>query len=502
MGYFPFFVDIEGKRGLIVGGGTVALHKIRKLLPFGPILKVVSPAILPELLEMVQNNEILFRQREFQENDLQDVFFVIASCDNPNVNAQVSHLCHKRGILVNVADNKEECSFLFPALVHQGALTIGVTTAGASPEVAAAIKNEVAASIPANMEEILEYLAALRLLAKEKICDSKIRAQFLKEMARFCMENGTIFDEKETKQKLAAFIQKTEEIFEQQRKLEKSNLKRQREWDSDSILQKQGFGYEGLASADCGEDNQHKKVRIAGSVTLVGAGCGSYELITLKGLRVIRYAQVIIYDDLIDKRLLDFAAESCECIYVGKRSGKHSMNQNQINNLLLQKAKEGKRIVRLKGGDPFVFGRGGEEINFLNSKQIATVYIPGISAAIAVPAFARIPVTYREVSRSVHIITGHTTATDSTLPEHIALLAKLNGTLVFLMGLENLAQITQTLIKYGKSPNTPAAVIHGNFDNTADSIRGILSDIAEKVQQSKIIAPAVIVVGETVGIEL
>lgn len=450
MGYFPFFVDIEGKNGLIVGGGTVALHKIRKLLPFRPKLKVVSPALLPEIIEIAQNSEILLIQREFREEDLQDVFFVIASSGNSSVNAQISRLCRKIGILVNVVDDKEECGFLFPALVHQGNLTIGVTTAGASPEVAAAIKNEIATIIPANIDEILDYLAALRSLAKERIHDSKIRAQFLKEMANCCMENGGIFNEEETKQRLDALIRKTE--------------------------------------------------KNKGSVTLVGAGCGSYELITLKGLYAIRYAQVIVYDDLIDKRLLDFAAESCECIYVGKRSGRHSMCQEEINALLLQKANEGKSVVRLKGGDPFVFGRGGEEIHALKREHIPTAYIPGITAALAIPAFAGIPVTYREISRSVHIITGHTSATDSTLPENFAHFAKLDGTLVFLMGLANLSQIAQALIKYGKNPQTPVAVIHGHFDNTIEIKKGTLLNIAEKVQQTPIKTPAVIVVGETAGI--
>lgn len=496
MGYFPFFVDIEGKNGLIVGGGAVAVHKIRKLLPFRPKLKVVSPALLPELIEIAQNSEILLIQREFQEEDLQDVSFVIASSENRNVNAQISCLCHKEGILVNVVDNKEECSFLFPALVHQGDLTIGVTTAGASPEVAAAIKNEVAAMMPANIEEILDYLAALRPLVKETIHDSKIRAQFLKEMANCCMESGGVFSEKETKRRLDALIQKTEK--------------------SASISPKQEICGETPMNIDTSKNKIEKNIRSEefagintsrneieknkGSVTLVGAGCGSYELITLKGLRAIRYAQVIVYDDLIDKRLLDFAAESCECIYVGKRSGRHSMCQEEINALLLQKAKEGKRVVRLKGGDPFVFGRGGEEIHALNREHIPTAYIPGITAALAVPAFAGIPVTYREISRSVHIITGHTSATDSTLPENFAHFARLDGTLVFLMGLANLAQIAQALIKYGKNPRTPAAVIHGNLDNTVEIIKGSLFNIVEKVQQTSIKTPAVIVVGETAKI--
>lgn len=498
MGYFPFFVDIEGKNGLIVGGGAVAVHKIRKLLPFRPKLKVISPTILPELIEIAQNSEILLIQREFQEEDLQDVFFVIISSENRSVNAQISCLCHNKGILVNVVDNKEECNFLFPALFHQGDLTISVTTAGASPEVAAAIKNEVAAMIPANIEEILDYLAALRPLAKKTLRDSKIRAQFLKEMANCCMANGGIFNEKETKQKLDTFIRKTEKSTSI---LPKRDICGEMPADLGASMDEIQKNTESITLADLGA-NRNEVQKNTGSVTLAGAGCGSYELITLKGLRAIRYAQVIIYDDLIDKRLLDFAAESCECIYVGKRSGRHSMNQEEINALLLQKANEGKRVVRLKGGDPFVFGRGGEEIHALNREHIPTTYIPGITAAVAVPAFAGIPVTYREISRSVHIITGHTSTTDSLLAEDFSHFAKLDGTLVFLMGMANLSQIAQALIKYGKSPQTPVAVVHGNLDNTVEMIKGTLVNIVGKVQKTPIKTPAVIVVGETAGMEL
>jgi uroporphyrin-III C-methyltransferase/precorrin-2 dehydrogenase/sirohydrochlorin ferrochelatase len=235
-----------------------------------------------------------------------------------------------------------------------------------------------------------------------------------------------------------------------------------------------------------------------GRVSLVGAGCGCYDLITLKGVAAVRNAEVLVYDDLIDDRLLDFSSESCEKLYVGKRSGRHSMGQEEICRLLLDKAREGKYVVRLKGGDPFVFGRASEEIETLRKNNIEYDYIPGITSAVAVPGMAGIPVTSRGISRSFHVITGHTKNTTASIPEDMAAIARLNGTLVFLMGIENIHKITDALIENGKDKDTPSAVIHADIDNNTDIIRAKLSRIAEVVQANPIKPPAVIVVGEVV----
>ncbi|MDD6489975.1 MAG: uroporphyrinogen-III C-methyltransferase [Clostridia bacterium] len=231
-----------------------------------------------------------------------------------------------------------------------------------------------------------------------------------------------------------------------------------------------------------------------GKVYLVGAGCGDYDLITLRGLKLLKQCDTVVYDSLIDNRLIDFVLPNTEKICVGKRAGHHSEKQENINKILVQKANEGKTVVRLKGGDPFVFGRGGEEIQALQENNIEYSVVPGISSSVAVPELAGIPVTHRELSRSFHIITGHTS--ENLLPKDMKIYAELSGTLVFLMGLRNLKHISEMLIKYDKNENTPVAVISDGASKNQKIIRGNLNNIADKVEKSKLQPPAVIVVGD------
>lgn len=449
MGYFPFFMEIEGKEGLVVGGGRIAAHKVEKLLPFHPSLTVVAPDIMPELLE---KKEIICLKHAFLEEDLSGMMFVIAASDDRALNNYVAELCKAKKIPVNVVDNKEACSFLFPALVKEGKLTVGISTEGASPQIASELRSKVAQELPDRMEEILDYLMKLRKEAQTRIAEDRIRAAFLKKAAMRCMEmNRQLLKEEE------------EALYTECNTSVQSNQK--------------------------------------GGVTLVGAGCGAYDFITVKGLNAIRKAQVLVYDNLIDLRLLDYACESCEKLYAGKRRGRHSMPQEEINELLIQKAGEGKQVVRLKGGDPFVFGRGKEEMIALREAGIEVNVIPGITSAIGVPEAAGIPVTHRKISESFHVITGHTASGEEGLPEDMERLATLHGTLIFLMGLAHLEEIIESLIRYGKEPDTPAAVIHGNFDGTVLSVRGTLKDISERVKKSEIEAPAVFVIGETAGMQ-
>ncbi|MDO4531315.1 MAG: uroporphyrinogen-III C-methyltransferase [Bacillota bacterium] len=239
-----------------------------------------------------------------------------------------------------------------------------------------------------------------------------------------------------------------------------------------------------------------------GRVYLVGAGCGDPELITEKGQKLLQKCEAVLYDDLAAERLLEKTGQDCEKIFVGKRYGKHSMPQQEINALLVKKAQEGKLVVRLKGGDPFVFGRGGEEILTLQAEGIPYEIVSGVTSAIAVPAAAGIPVTHRKTARSFHVITGHTAADgETTLTENLEVLAKLEGTLVFLMGLHHLEEICQGLLDGGKNGKTPAAVISRGTTPLQKTVRGSLQDICEKVRAAELEAPAVIVIGETAAFD-
>lgn len=455
MGYFPFFIDIKGKKGLIIGGGRIAEHKLRKILSYEPDITVVATKISDSIKSI---EGVKFIEREFVNSDLEGCSFCIAATDDKKFNAYVAGVCRKYHILINVVDDKDNCQFLFPSVYKAGNLSIGISTQGASPYIAADIKNRIASELPPDIEQILDYLCSIRENIKAKVEESSKRAAIFKASARRCMVLG--------------------------RKLDDDEL--------DEII----------ASVKENEADETKK----GRVVIAGAGCGAYDLITVRALNAVKAAEVIVYDDLIDERLLEYALESCEKIYVGKRNERHSTPQQDINELLLAKANEGKYVVRLKGGDPYVFGRGAEEIQYLKAAGIETEEIPGISSAIAVPAMAGIPVTHRDVSRSFSIITGHTSGDvkdgEKTLHADIRNSAAMDGTCVYLMGLTHLKEIADTLMKEGKSENTPAAVISGGFDGTYKAVRGTLKDIVEKTAKEGIQSPAVIVTGDTVNMNI
>lgn len=230
---------------------------------------------------------------------------------------------------------------------------------------------------------------------------------------------------------------------------------------------------------------------MSGTVYLVGAGCGNPDLITWKGLRLLRACDAVLYDDLSSPKLLEETRTDCERLFVGKRYGRHSMPQAEINALLVAKAQEGKTVVRLKGGDPFVFGRGGEEVLALQAAGIPYEVVSGVSSAVAVPAAAGIPVTHRRLARSFHVITGHTAADGAeTLTEQIDTLAKLEGTLVFLMGLHHLEEITNGLLQGGKPADTPAAVISRGTTPKQRVVRAKLCNLVAKTRKANLAAPA------------
>lgn len=241
---------------------------------------------------------------------------------------------------------------------------------------------------------------------------------------------------------------------------------------------------------------------MTGTVYLVGAGCGRADLITVRGLRLLERCDAVVYDDLIDPALLDAAPAQALRLYMGKREGQHSASQEAICARLAELALEGRQVVRLKGGDPFVFGRGGEEALALRAAGVPFEVVPGVTSPVAIPALAGIPVTHRGLSQSLHIVTAHTADTEDGLPAYFDRLAALPGTLVFLMGLSRLERIAARLTAAGKSPETPAAVLSGGNAPHPAAVRGTLADIAAKARAAGVRAPAVIVVGDVAALEL
>ncbi len=442
MPYFPMFTDLMNKPVLIVGGGSVALRKAQKLAPYGAELTVVAPRILPELAALPK---VKPRRRRFFPFDLHPrPALVIAATDQEAVNRRISVLCQKRHIPINAADHPSLCSFLFPALIQQGHFSAGITTGGASPAAAAYFKELLREQLPEHLDELLSWLESLRPAVKAAIPEQQKRAEVFRELFYACMAKGTPLTDEELKSMLAAAP--------------------------------------------------------SGSVALVGAGCGKADLITLRGLRLLRQCQAVVYDDLIDPSLLDAAPESAKRLYVGKRSGARAASQAEINQTLIKLARDGLQVVRLKGGDPYLFGRGGEEMLALKQAGIPCQEVPGIPSAIGIPAEAGIPVTHRGVSRGVHIITAHTAGTPDGLPADFDALAKLSGTLIFLMGVQKLPVITQRLLAAGKDGSTPAAVISGGNAPNPVQIRAPLSQLAQAA--SGVSPPAVIMIGDVAGMDL
>ena len=440
MGWFPFFIQLEGTRGLLVGGGRVALRKAEKLLPFGAQLTVVAPCICPPLAALPG---LTLCRRAFADSDLSPApDFVIAATGDRALDRRIAALCRARRILVNVVDDPAACGFYFPALVQRGRLCIGISTGGASPTAAAWLRQKIEALLPPGFDGILDRLAARREAVKAEGGSEAKRAERLQ----------------------------------------------------------QAFALE-LAAAEAPRAPAAARENAGpGRVALVGAGCGRADLITVRGLRLLQQCRAVVYDDLIDTALLDTAPAGAERIYVGKRSGRHSAPQAEINAALIALAQRGGLTVRLKGGDPYVFGRGGEEALALQRAGIPFEVVPGITAAIAVPAEAGIPVTHRGVSRAVHIITAHTQDETPDFSRWAALAA--DGTLVFLMGLQRLPQIAAGLLAGGLPPQTPAAVLSGGNAPHPAAVRASLGEITDAARAAGVEAPAVIVVGDVAGMEL
>ena len=440
MGWFPFFIQLEGARGLLVGGGRVALRKAEKLLPFGAQLTVVAPCICPPLAALPG---LTLCRRAFADSDLSPApDFVIAATGDRALDRRIAALCRARRILVNVVDDPAACGFYFPALVQRGRLCIGISTGGASPTAAAWLRQKIEALLPPGFDGILDRLAARREAVKAEGGSEAKRAERLQ----------------------------------------------------------QAFALE-LAAAEAPPVPAAARENAGpGRVALVGAGCGRADLITVRGLRLLQQCRAVVYDDLIDTALLDTAPAGAERIYVGKRSGRHSAPQAEINAALIALAQRGGLTVRLKGGDPYVFGRGGEEALALQRAGIPFEVVPGITAAIAVPAEAGIPVTHRGVSRAVHIITAHTQDETPDFSRWAALAA--DGTLVFLMGLQRLPQIAAGLLAGGLPPQTPAAVLSGGNAPHPAAVRASLGEITDAARAAGVEAPAVIVVGDVAGMEL
>lgn len=448
MDIFPISLKLKQQPCLIVGGGSVAYRKACLFAKAGAVLNVIAPVIHPELKELVEKTQGKIHLREFLSEDLDIPYrLVVAATDNPQVNHQIFELCEARNILVNSVDDIPNCRFMVPAMIDRSPLIISVASNGTSPVLSRQIRTQLETSIPHEMGRLAHFSGQWRAKVKAKIPNPDERRIFWEELYASSFKEYVFNDNQE----------KAIEAIEQ------------------ALL--------------CW-------TRPKGEVYLVGAGPGDPELLTLKVLRLMQQADVVIYDRLVSDPILNLCRRDAEKVYVGKARSNHTLPQNNINALLVQYAKEGKRVCRLKGGDPFIFGRGGEEIQELVDADIAFQVVPGITAASGCSAYAGIPLTHRDYAQSVRFLTGHLKDGSPELPWQE--LVYENQTLVLYMGLIGLEKICQSLIEHGQRADMPVALISKGTTPEQKVVIGTLENITKKVIEHEIQAPTLTIIGEVV----
>lgn len=446
MQFLPLFHKLQGRLVLVIGGGEVALRKARLLSDAGAVLRVVAPEIRSELQELAGPGGIFLRG--YASSDLQGVALVIAATDDVPLNAQISAEAQALGIPVNVVDAPALCSVIFPAIVDRSPLIVAVSSGGDAPVLARLIRAKIETWIPATYGQLANLGKRFRERVKQLFPDVQQRRVFWEDVFQ-----GQI----------------AESVFAGKPK------------EGERLLE------ERLAGA---------APRALGEVYLVGAGPGDPDLLTFRALRLMQQADVVLYDRLVAPAIIELCRRDAERIYVGKRRADHAVPQEQINQLLIDLARQGKRVLRLKGGDPFIFGRGGEEIEQLAAEDIPFQVVPGITAASGCAAYAGIPLTHRDHAQSVRFVTGHLKDGSSNLPWKD--LVAPGQTLVFYMGLAGLSGICEQLIAHGRSAATPAALVQQGTTQNQRVFTGTLETLPQLVAQHEVHAPTLVIVGEVV----
>ena len=446
MDYLPIFCRLDNKPVLLVGGGEVAQRKARLLLDAGAHLTVVAPELDPELAELAANGSIEWLAAEFAPAQLTGKWLVVAATDRREVNALVYQSANQAGIFANVVDDPKRSSFIMPSIIDRSPLMVAISSGGKAPVLARLLREKLEAMLPQHLGAVAAFAGSLR---------DRVKARFA------------------------------------------SMGERRRFWER--LLGADRLG-QALARGDGACANQLADTLFAeeskahGEVVLVGAGPGDPGLLTLHALRQMQQADVVVYDRLVSDEVMALVRRDARRIFVGKQAGNHCVPQEGINQLLLEEAKKGQRVVRLKGGDPFIFGRGGEELETLVGTGIGFQVVPGITAASGCAAYAGIPLTHRDHAQSVRFVTAHGKggAQDLDWP----LLARDKQTLVFYMGLSSCGVIREQLLAHGKGGDTPVALIERGTQPSQRVIRGTLEQLPELAVGVE--SPALIMVGSVV----
>lgn len=445
----PIFFNITDRLCVVIGGGEVATRKVSMLLKANAAIKLISPEICPELKALADTGKIQFIQASYAADYLAGACMVIAATDDEAVNEQVSLDAKAHNIPVNVVDAPALCTFTMGSIIDRSPVVIAISSEGNAPVLARYIRSKIETMLPAAYGRIADIAGEFRDKVKAKFATTQLRRRFWENVLQ-----GPLVERVLSGQEQAA------------RDLLQNLL------DDNSVVSNHG------------------------EVFLVGGGPGDPDLLTFRALRLMQQCDVCVYDKLVSPEVMELVRRDAELIYVGKERDQHTMPQQEINELLASLAKQGKRVLRLKGGDPFIFGRGGEEIETLMQHGVPFQVVPGITAANGVSSYAGIPLTHRDYAQACLFITGH--LKDGTLDLDWATMARPKQTVVIYMGLVGLAQICEQLIKHGVSASMPVAVVQQGTTQRQKVVTATLQDLPQKVAQAGLKAPCLTIIGEVV----
>jgi uroporphyrin-III C-methyltransferase/precorrin-2 dehydrogenase/sirohydrochlorin ferrochelatase len=445
----PIFMNINQRLCVVIGAGEVAARKVTMLLRAQASVTVYALEICPTLADLVEAGRIRYQQARFADQQLSGACLVIAATNDLQVNTAVSLAAQANNIPVNVVDAPALCTFTMASIVERSPIVIAISSEGNAPVLARYLRSKIETMLPAGYGRIAAIAGEFRDKVKSKYATSQARRIFWEGVLQ-----GPIVERILAGQETAARI------------------------GLDQLL------------ADDTASQQH------GEVYLVGGGPGDPDLLTFRALRLMQQCDVCVYDKLVSPEVLDLVRRDAELIYVGKSRDQHTLPQEEINQLLARLALAGKRVLRLKGGDPFIFGRGGEEIETLMQQGVPFQVVPGITAANGVSSYAGIPLTHRDYAQACLFITGH--LKNGVLDLDWAAMARPQQTVVIYMGLVGLEQICQQLIAHGVAPDMPAAVIQQGTTQHQRVVSANLSDLASQVAAAKMKAPCLTIIGQVV----
>jgi len=453
--HLPVFLNVKGRRALVVGGGTLAARKADLLVRAGAEITVLATTMNDDMTRLVDEHHIDYKAHQLSESDLDGCVVAFGASDDNEINQNLHDLATAARVPVNVSDNPDLCDFVMPALVDRSPLLVAIGSGGTSPLLTRMLKARFETDIPAAYGRLAEFAGEYRDRVKDSIPDMTRRRRFWETMIA-----GPI----------------AEHLFSAQEDLAVGLM--------DKLLN------EAATDGD-------KPPR--GEVYLVGTGPGDPDLLTFRALRLMQQADVVLYDRLIGDGILNLVRRDAERIYVGKMKKDHTVQQDEISQMLVRLALEGKRVLRLKGGDPFVFGRGGEEISTLAENGVAFQVIPGVTAANGCSTYAGIPLTHRDHAQGYIVVTGH--EKDGELNLNWKSLIQPRQTVVIYMGLTSLRAITQGFIDNGADPATPAAIIENGTRTGQRVITGTLESLPDESAASEVKSPALIIIGSVVTLQ-